>query len=109
MCYGFSRILQQVPSYIVEESELEASKVDRSLMDIEYACVGYSVQLDKKNPSTHPQRNKLDCHIVLVLSFCMKKDLHMLTMFLPMFTRGKMATLLNLKPTGLHILLGMST
>ena len=33
------------------ESELEASKEGRNLTDFRYACAGYSVYLDKKDPS----------------------------------------------------------
>lgn len=46
-CVGFTRSLQQVPSYIVSESEVEASKEGRSLTDFKYACVGYSIYLNK--------------------------------------------------------------
>ncbi|VVA33189.1 PREDICTED: LOC105628591 isoform [Prunus dulcis] len=56
-CVGLSQTLQQVPSYIVGETELEASKADRSLTDFKYACVGYSVFLDRKD-SPSDQQNK---------------------------------------------------
>ncbi|CAL9021808.1 unnamed protein product [Prunus brigantina] len=56
-CVGLSKTLQQVPSYIVGETELEASKADRSLTDFKYACVGYSVFLDRKD-SPSDQQNK---------------------------------------------------
>lgn len=46
-----------MPSYIVGETELEASKADRSLTDFKYACVGYSVFLDRKD-SPSDQQNK---------------------------------------------------
>ncbi|XP_022763184.1 uncharacterized protein LOC111308819 [Durio zibethinus] len=52
-CVGIPRTLQQVPSYIIGESELEASKEGRTLTDFKYACVGYSVYLDNKDSSTH--------------------------------------------------------
>lgn len=48
-CVGFTRSLQQVPSYIVSESEVEASKEGRSLTEFKYACVGYSIYLNNKN------------------------------------------------------------
>ncbi|KAJ7967252.1 Altered inheritance of mitochondria 23, mitochondrial [Quillaja saponaria] len=54
-CVGFSRTLQQVPSYIIGETELEASKEGRSLTDFKYACVGYSVYLENKDSSADPQ------------------------------------------------------
>lgn len=41
-----------VPSYIIGESELEASKEGRTLTDFKYACVGYSVYLDNRDSST---------------------------------------------------------
>ncbi|XP_059639464.1 uncharacterized protein LOC132281813 [Cornus florida] len=50
-CLGIPRSLPQVPRYIVGESEMEASKEGRSLADFKYACVGYSVYSDGKNPS----------------------------------------------------------
>ncbi|KNA12739.1 hypothetical protein SOVF_123160 [Spinacia oleracea] len=53
-CVGFTRSLQQVPSYIVSESEVEASKEGRSLTDFKYACVGYSIYLNNKNENTPP-------------------------------------------------------
>ena len=43
--------LWSVPSYIVGETELEASKEGRSLTDFKYACVGYSVYLDDNDSS----------------------------------------------------------
>ncbi|XVF67805.1 hypothetical protein PTKIN_Ptkin10aG0151300 [Pterospermum kingtungense] len=52
-CVGIPRTLPQVPSYIIGESELEASKEGRTLTDFKYACVGYSVYLDNKDSSTH--------------------------------------------------------
>ncbi|KAF7848335.1 hypothetical protein BT93_L2085 [Corymbia citriodora subsp. variegata] len=48
-CVGFSRTLNEVPSYIVGESELEATKEGRNLKDFSYACVGYSVFLEKNH------------------------------------------------------------
>ncbi|KAI3959147.1 hypothetical protein MKX01_023823 [Papaver californicum] len=57
LCVGISRTLQQVPSHIVGESEVEASKEGRSLTDFKYACMGYSVHMDSKDkdPSTNPK------------------------------------------------------
>ncbi|KAL3730816.1 hypothetical protein ACJRO7_027788 [Eucalyptus globulus] len=51
-CVGFSRTLNEVPSYIVGESELEATKEGRNLKDFSYACVGYSVFLEKNHQSS---------------------------------------------------------
>ncbi|KAA8546033.1 hypothetical protein F0562_020516 [Nyssa sinensis] len=58
-----------VPSYIVGESELETSKEDHSLKDFKYSCVGYSVHLDKKDPSTDPQEKQAE------LPFCVGIEL----------------------------------
>lgn len=55
--------LWPVPSYIVGETELEASKADRSLTDFKYGCVGYSVFLDRKD-SSDPQNKQAE------LPFC---------------------------------------
>ncbi|XP_002267001.1 uncharacterized protein LOC100243531 [Vitis vinifera] len=63
-CIGISRTLHQVPSYIVGESELEASKEGRSLTDFRYACAGYSVYLDNKNPSADQEEKQAE------LPFC---------------------------------------
>ncbi|KAK7820221.1 hypothetical protein CFP56_039157 [Quercus suber] len=46
-CIGISRTLQQVPGYIVGQTEMEASKEGRDLTDFNYGCVGYSVYLDR--------------------------------------------------------------
>lgn len=68
-CVGISRTLQQVPSYIVGESELEASKEGRSLTDFKYACVGYSVYLDKRNQAPNLQEKQVE------LPFCVGIEL----------------------------------
>ncbi|GMN55771.1 hypothetical protein TIFTF001_024896 [Ficus carica] len=57
-CIGLSRTLHQVPGYIVGETELEASKEGRSFTDFKYACVGYSVYLDKKDSSSDETQSK---------------------------------------------------
>lgn len=50
-------VLWTVPTYIVGESEFEASKEGRSLSDFKYACVGYSVFLDNKdNPGERQEK-----------------------------------------------------
>lgn len=38
------------------ETELEASREGRSLADFKYACVGYSVFLDKGSSSDQPNK-----------------------------------------------------
>lgn len=69
LCFGVGRTLQQVPSYIVGESEVEASKEGRSLSDFKYACVGYSVFLDNKNNPIEQQKNQAE------LPFCVGIEL----------------------------------
>ncbi|XP_027354869.1 uncharacterized protein LOC113864874 [Abrus precatorius] len=54
-CVGISGTLEQVPPYVVGETELEASKKGRSFTNFKYACIGYSVYLDNKDSSTDSQ------------------------------------------------------
>ncbi|KAJ9172705.1 hypothetical protein P3X46_015916 [Hevea brasiliensis] len=56
-CIGIPRTLQQVPNYIVGQSEVEASKEGRTLADFYYACAGYSVYISKDH-STDKQVTK---------------------------------------------------
>ncbi|KAG6605044.1 uncharacterized protein LOC111450972 [Cucurbita moschata] len=63
-CVGLSKTLEQVPNYIVGETEQEASKEGRSLTDFKYACVGYSVYLEKKGSSNDEQNKQAE------LPFC---------------------------------------
>ncbi|GAB2282801.1 hypothetical protein Dimus_017336 [Dionaea muscipula] len=58
-CVGLTRSLQHVPSYIVSESEVEASKQGRNLADFRYACLGYAVFLDNKDASADAQKPQL--------------------------------------------------
>lgn len=53
-----------VPSYVVGETELEASREGRSLTDFKYACLGYSVYVDNKNSSSDQQNKQAE------LPFC---------------------------------------
>ncbi|KAJ4776567.1 altered inheritance of mitochondria protein [Rhynchospora pubera] len=57
VCVGISRSIPQVPDYIVGESELEAAKEGRNLSDFRYACVGYSLFLEK-NKEDSPDRKE---------------------------------------------------
>ncbi|OWM83897.1 uncharacterized protein LOC116204092 isoform X2 [Punica granatum] len=63
-CVGISRSLQQVPRYIVGETELQASKEGRGLSDFRYACVGYSIFLEKNAQSSDQQTKQAE------LPFC---------------------------------------
>ncbi|KAM1242683.1 hypothetical protein ACFX2G_035014 [Malus domestica] len=56
--------LYNMPSYIVGETELEASKADRTLAHFKYACVGYSVFLDRKDTPADPHNKQAE------LPFC---------------------------------------
>ncbi|CAM8907251.1 unnamed protein product [Rhodiola kirilowii] len=47
-CVGISRTLQQVPNYIVDETEAELYKTGQQLAEFRYSCIGYSVYMDKK-------------------------------------------------------------
>ncbi|KAF5443861.1 hypothetical protein F2P56_036385 [Juglans regia] len=62
-CVGLSQALQ-VPRYVVGETELEASREGRSLADFKYACLGYSVYVDKNNSSSDQQNKQAE------LPFC---------------------------------------
>ncbi|KAK9670602.1 hypothetical protein RND81_13G212400 [Saponaria officinalis] len=73
-CVGFTRSLQQVPNYIVSESEVEASKEGRSLTDFRYACVGYSVYLDNKGtPPTSDQKPRAELPVCVGLELLVDK------------------------------------
>uniref|UniRef100_A0A2P2JU86 Uncharacterized protein LOC105128642 n=1 Tax=Rhizophora mucronata TaxID=61149 RepID=A0A2P2JU86_RHIMU len=50
-CIGIPRTLPQVPSYVVGQSEAEASREGRALLDFYYACAGYSVYVNKDHSS----------------------------------------------------------
>ncbi|KAJ9147003.1 hypothetical protein P3X46_029212 [Hevea brasiliensis] len=54
-CIGIPRTLQQVPNYIVGQSEDKASKEGRTLTDFYYGCIGYSVYVSKDH-STDKQK-----------------------------------------------------
>ncbi|KAG0459035.1 hypothetical protein HPP92_022163 [Vanilla planifolia] len=62
LCVGIGRTLPQVPNYIVGESEMEATNDGRNLLDFKYACVGYSVYLDKNEDKREKERIKQNCH-----------------------------------------------
>ncbi|CAL9210844.1 uncharacterized protein LOC135616753 [Musa acuminata AAA Group] len=64
MCVGISRTLPQVPSYIIGESEMETTKDGHNLSDFKYACVGYSVFLDKRDDPVGKPENQAE------LPFC---------------------------------------
>lgn len=71
--------LLPVPSYIVGETELEASKADRNLTDFKYGCVGYSVFLDRKD-SNDPHNKQAE------LPFCVGLEVIYLDTFYFLFS-----------------------
>ncbi|KAL5563115.1 hypothetical protein UlMin_032862 [Ulmus minor] len=73
-CVGLSKTLHHVPDYIVGETELEASKEGRSFTDFKYACIGYSVFLDKKDSSSsHPQDKQAELPFCVGLEILLDK------------------------------------
>lgn len=72
-CVGLSRTLQQVPSYIVGETEVEASKEGRSLSDFKYACVGYSVYLENKNLEANMQKPRAELPVCVGIELLVDK------------------------------------
>ena len=59
-----------VPSYIVGESEVEATKDGRNLSDFKYACVGYSVFLDNKDNPDEKQENRAELPFCAGIEVC---------------------------------------
>ncbi|XP_057541611.1 uncharacterized protein LOC130820308 isoform X1 [Amaranthus tricolor] len=74
-CVGITRSLQQVPNYIVSESEVEASKEGRSLTDFKYACVGYSIYMDqnKDAPLDGDQKPRAELPVCVGVEFLVDK------------------------------------
>lgn len=58
------KLLWPVPNSIIGDSETEATKDGRSLSDFKYACVGYSLFLDKKDNTAEKPENQAE------LPFC---------------------------------------
>lgn len=67
MCFGLSRTLENVPGYMIVESETESKREGRNLSDFKYSCVGYSVCADDKS-SPCPTNKELEKP--LELPFC---------------------------------------
>ncbi|KAL8034065.1 hypothetical protein ABFX02_12G003000 [Erythranthe guttata] len=55
VCLGLTRSLPNVPRHVVGKTEMEASKEGRSLTDFRYACVGYSIYVDRKEHGSNGQ------------------------------------------------------
>lgn len=67
LCVGISRSLPQVPRHIVGETELDASREGRSLVEFKYACVGYSVYSNGKDSSVDGQQTQAELPICVGL------------------------------------------
>ncbi|PSS21368.1 Myocyte-specific enhancer factor 2C like [Actinidia chinensis var. chinensis] len=75
VCAGITRSLPQVSRYLVGESEVEASKVGRSLADFKYGCVGYSVYSDGKDPSANGKEKQAELPVCVGLEILIDKKI----------------------------------
>lgn len=66
-CLGIPRSLPQVPNYVVGQSQVEASKEGRNLLDFYYACLGYSVYMTEKDSSADKQGAKTELPVCVGL------------------------------------------
>ncbi|GLT30648.1 hypothetical protein SLA2020_054390 [Shorea laevis] len=66
-CVGIPKTLNQVPSYVISESETERSKEWRDLKDFKYGCVGYSVFLDNKGSLTNQPDKQVELPVCVGL------------------------------------------
>ncbi|XP_077231230.1 uncharacterized protein LOC143864223 [Tasmannia lanceolata] len=73
LCVGITRTLPQVPSYIIGESEVEASKEGRNLSDFKYSCVGYSVFLENKDNPAERQDKQAELPFCVGIEFLVDK------------------------------------
>ncbi|CAA0839217.1 Unknown protein [Striga hermonthica] len=67
LCVGLTRSLPNVPPYIVGQSEVEASKEGRNLVEFRYACVGYSLYKDHKGQAPSGQQPQAELPVCLGL------------------------------------------
>ncbi|CAL5326448.1 unnamed protein product [Camellia sinensis] len=67
LCLGILRSLPQVPRHIVGESEVDASREGRSLAEFKYACVGYSVYSNGKDPTADVQETQAELPVCVGL------------------------------------------
>ncbi|XP_065852834.1 uncharacterized protein [Euphorbia lathyris] len=74
-CIGIPRTLQNVPNYIVGQSEAEASKDGRRLVDFYYGCAGYSVYVGKDH-STDKQVEKTQLPVCVGLELLVDRRVH---------------------------------
>ncbi|KAI3461958.1 hypothetical protein Pfo_018621 [Paulownia fortunei] len=76
VCVGLTRSLPNVPRYIVGQSEMEASKEGRSLTDFRYACVGYSLYVDRKEPGSNGQETRTELPVCVGLEVLVDRRLN---------------------------------
>ncbi|KAI8018077.1 hypothetical protein LOK49_LG04G01195 [Camellia lanceoleosa] len=67
LCLGILRSLPQVPRHIVGESEVDVSREGRSLAEFKYACVGYSVYSNGKDPTADVQETQAELPVCVGL------------------------------------------
>lgn len=56
-----------MPNYVVGQSQVEASKEGRNLLDFYYACLGYSVYMTEKDSSADKQGAKTELPVCVGL------------------------------------------
>ncbi|KAM7250099.1 hypothetical protein ACFE04_021982 [Oxalis oulophora] len=77
-CVGIPRTLPQVPNYFVGESEAEASKQGRKLLQFYYGCLGYSVYMNAipdKNIDHNHNHNNNNVKVKTELPVCVGLEL----------------------------------
>ncbi|CAL5371308.1 unnamed protein product [Camellia sinensis] len=76
LCLGILRSLPQVPCHIVGESEVDASREGRSLAEFKYACVGYSVYSNGKDPTADVQETQAELPVCVGLEVLYDKKVN---------------------------------
>ncbi|XP_030531965.1 uncharacterized protein LOC115742030 isoform X1 [Rhodamnia argentea] len=72
-CVGLSRTLPEVPTSVVGESEFEAIQEGRNLKEFKYACVGYSVFLEKNHQSSDLKDRQAELPLCIGLEVLLDK------------------------------------
>ncbi|CAL5326452.1 unnamed protein product [Camellia sinensis] len=76
LCLGILRSLPQVPRHVVGESEVDASREGRSLAEFKYACVGYSVYSNGKDPTADVQETQAELPVCVGLEVLYDKKVN---------------------------------
>ncbi|XP_051140715.1 uncharacterized protein LOC127258105 [Andrographis paniculata] len=76
LCVGLTRSLPTVPPYIVGQSEMEASKDGRGLSDFRYACVGYSLYMDRKGQAADGKKAQNELPVCVGLEVLVDRSVH---------------------------------